>query len=220
MAAVALFIGAGVAASSIERIGAAHGRRRAADAAGRAWRSASRRRWRWCPASRGPGATIAAGMALGLRREAAARFTFLMSMPAILAAAAKEALELRGMTLGARRRRRCSPSAWRRPAVVGVLHREVLHPVPGGASARRRSPGTGLALALRRRSSGSPRGESSMWTWLRRSFITGFFVTVPLVVSVVAIVWVFRLADGLTPGSGRAAVRHARAGSGLAGHGR
>src|SRR5262249_15019264 len=29
-------------------------------------------------------------------------------------------------------------------------------------------------------------------------FITGFFVTVPLVVSVVAIVWLFRLADQLT----------------------
>jgi undecaprenyl-diphosphatase len=41
------------------------------------------------------GITIAAGMALGLRRDAAARFTFLMSIPAIVAAAAKEALELR-----------------------------------------------------------------------------------------------------------------------------
>lgn len=39
-----------------------------------------------------------------------------------------------------------------------------------------------------------------MWQWLRRSFVTGFFVTVPLVVSVVAIVWVFRWADALTSG--------------------
>jgi uncharacterized membrane protein len=38
--------------------------------------------------------------------------------------------------------------------------------------------------------------------WLRRSFITGFFVTVPLVVSVVAIVWVVRWADALTSGLG------------------
>ena len=45
------------------------------------------------------GITIAAGMALGLRRDAAARFTFLMSVPAILAAAAKETLELREMGL-------------------------------------------------------------------------------------------------------------------------
>jgi uncharacterized membrane protein len=41
-----------------------------------------------------------------------------------------------------------------------------------------------------------------MLLWLRRSFVAGFFVTVPLVVSVVAIVWVFRLADRLTSGVG------------------
>jgi uncharacterized membrane protein len=33
--------------------------------------------------------------------------------------------------------------------------------------------------------------------WLRRSFITGFFVTVPLVVSVAALVWIFQVVDGL-----------------------
>jgi uncharacterized membrane protein len=38
--------------------------------------------------------------------------------------------------------------------------------------------------------------------WFRRSFLTGFFVTVPLVVSVVAIVWVFRWLDHLTSGLG------------------
>ena len=37
-----------------------------------------------------------------------------------------------------------------------------------------------------------------MLQWLRRSFIAGFFVTVPLVVSVVALVWAFRFADGVT----------------------
>lgn len=37
-------------------------------------------------------------------------------------------------------------------------------------------------------------------SWLRRSFLTGFFVTVPLVVSVAAIVWMFRVVDGLTQG--------------------
>jgi uncharacterized membrane protein len=39
-----------------------------------------------------------------------------------------------------------------------------------------------------------------MWIWLRRTFVTGFFVVVPLVVSAVAIVWLFRWADGLTSG--------------------
>jgi len=33
--------------------------------------------------------------------------------------------------------------------------------------------------------------------WLRRSFIAGFFVTVPLFISVAAILWLFRLVDGL-----------------------
>jgi uncharacterized membrane protein len=33
-------------------------------------------------------------------------------------------------------------------------------------------------------------------SWLRRSFITGFFVTVPLVISVAAFIWIFRLVDG------------------------
>jgi uncharacterized membrane protein len=32
--------------------------------------------------------------------------------------------------------------------------------------------------------------------WLRRSFIAGFFVTVPLFVSVAALLWLFRLIDG------------------------
>ena len=35
-----------------------------------------------------------------------------------------------------------------------------------------------------------------MMQWLRRSFIAGFFVTVPLVISVAALVWIFRLVDG------------------------
>ena len=34
--------------------------------------------------------------------------------------------------------------------------------------------------------------------WLRRRFITGFFVTVPLIISVAALVWVFRVIDGFT----------------------
>jgi uncharacterized membrane protein len=39
-----------------------------------------------------------------------------------------------------------------------------------------------------------------MWQWLRRTFLTGFFVTVPLVVSVVALVWLIQFADRLTSG--------------------
>jgi uncharacterized membrane protein len=35
-------------------------------------------------------------------------------------------------------------------------------------------------------------------SWLRRSFITGFFVTVPLFISVAAFIWLFTIVDGLT----------------------
>jgi len=34
--------------------------------------------------------------------------------------------------------------------------------------------------------------------WLRRSFVAGFFVTVPLFISVAAIIWIFGIVDGLT----------------------
>ena len=34
--------------------------------------------------------------------------------------------------------------------------------------------------------------------WLRRSFITGFFVTVPLVITLTAFIWLFGIVDGLT----------------------
>ena len=34
--------------------------------------------------------------------------------------------------------------------------------------------------------------------WLRRSFIAGFFVTVPLFISIWALVWIFGIVDGLT----------------------
>lgn len=45
--------------------------------------------------------------------------------------------------------------------------------------------------------------------WLRRSFIAGFFVTVPLVISVAAFVWIFQLVDGwTTPMAERLLGRH------------
>lgn len=45
--------------------------------------------------------------------------------------------------------------------------------------------------------------------WLRRSFIAGFFVTVPLFISVAAFVWTFSIVDGLTtPMSERVFGRH------------
>lgn len=37
-----------------------------------------------------------------------------------------------------------------------------------------------------------------MLHWLRRRFITGFFVIVPLIISVAALVWIFRIIDGVS----------------------
>jgi uncharacterized membrane protein len=34
--------------------------------------------------------------------------------------------------------------------------------------------------------------------WLRRSFLAGFFVTVPLIISVAALIWIFGIIDGFT----------------------
>ena len=45
--------------------------------------------------------------------------------------------------------------------------------------------------------------------WLRRSFIAGFFVTVPLFISVAAFIWIFGVVDGLTTPLYRAAARAA-----------
>ena len=37
-----------------------------------------------------------------------------------------------------------------------------------------------------------------MMSWLRRRFVTGFFVLVPIVISIFALVWVFGVVDGFT----------------------
>src|SRR5256712_13390596 len=34
--------------------------------------------------------------------------------------------------------------------------------------------------------------------WLRRNFVAGFFVTVPLFISVAALIWIFDVVDGAT----------------------
>ena len=33
--------------------------------------------------------------------------------------------------------------------------------------------------------------------WLRRSFVAGFVVTVPLIISVFAFIWIFQVIDGV-----------------------
>jgi undecaprenyl-diphosphatase len=97
VAAIALLAGAGLL-FFIERVGR-HGRGEEALSAPGAFIVGIAQASALIPGVSRSGATIAAGMALGLRREVAARFTFLMSIPAILAAAAKKALELRDAPL-------------------------------------------------------------------------------------------------------------------------
>ena len=57
------------------------------------------------------GATLTLALFLGLRRDAAARFSFLLGVPAIAAAAAHEGLKLLRRAAAARHRRSCSSSA-------------------------------------------------------------------------------------------------------------
>jgi len=40
--------------------------------------------------------------------------------------------------------------------------------------------------------------DSAIGQWLRRRFIAGFFVTVPLVISIAALVWIFGIIDDFT----------------------
>jgi undecaprenyl-diphosphatase len=99
VAATALLLGAALLLS-IERLGP-HGKSEDALGAMGAFLVGVAQSAALIPGVSRSGATIAAGMALGLRREVAARFTFLMSIPAILAAAAKKGLELRTVPFGA-----------------------------------------------------------------------------------------------------------------------
>jgi undecaprenyl-diphosphatase len=97
IAAIALLVGA-VLLLFIERLGR-HGQSEEALGAPGAFLVGIAQSAALIPGVSRSGATIAAGMALGLRREVAARFTFLMSIPAILAAAGKKGLELRAVPL-------------------------------------------------------------------------------------------------------------------------
>lgn len=97
VAAAALAIGSGVMLVA-ERVGR---RQRAEDSL--TWRDAvvigCAQASALIPGVSRSGSTIAIGLFLGFRRDAAARFTFLLAIPAMVAAAAKEALEVRHMPL-------------------------------------------------------------------------------------------------------------------------
>ena len=136
------------------------------------------------------GATITVALFFGLRRAEAARFTFLLGIPAILGAAVLEFPDM--LEQGLRGTAPLMPFGIVRPssprAVVGYSG-EILHPLPREAFAGR------LRLVPAR---GSPAEWWCGLQWLRRSFIAGFFVTVPLFVSVAAFIWLAGVVDDLT----------------------
>src|SRR5579864_6714449 len=94
----------------------------------------------------------------------------------------------------ARRRPGDAVSDWRRHLGDRRLRRrEVLHPLSGEPLARRVR-----VVPSRARSRGHRLAAARMMQWLRRSFIAGFLVTVPLFISVVAFIMLFDVVDGLT----------------------
>ena len=152
------------------------------------------------------GATIVGGMLLGLDRPAAAEFSFFLAMPTMAAAFAHDLLEVRhNLAPDARRRDRRRIRRWRFVALVGSCVKSVsaLRRRRSGLRAVRVVPHrrSGCASTVRARSRADCDCDFRLTTptamqWLRRSFIAGFFVTVPLVISVAAFVWIFRLIDG------------------------
>ena len=39
--------------------------------------------------------------------------------------------------------------------------------------------------------------DAAVIHWMRRRFVTGFFVMVPLIISLLAVIWVFGIVDGI-----------------------
>ena len=104
------------------------------------------------------GATLTMSLLLDVQRDSAARFVFLMSLPAIVAAAAKEALDLSEVGMAGI----AGHADGRRTRGVGdrrLHHGEVFRAVPGVAFARgvrvlplraRRGDGAVVVVAVRR----------------------------------------------------------------------
>ena len=143
------------------------------------------------------GATIVGGMVMGLDRPAAAEFSFFLAMPTM--AAAFVARSAGGAaTISA-------PSAALEIAVGFVMAfiASLVVVKPFLAFVRRVRLRAVRVVSHRRSASallaalGGRVGVDAM-QWLRRSFIAGFFVTVPLFISVAAFIWIFGVVDGLT----------------------
>ena len=142
------------------------------------------------------GATIIGGLAMRLDRPAAAEFSFFVAIPTMCAAFAHEFLEVRDQLTSGRGSPKL-PSASSMAFLSSLL---IIKPFLGFV---RRSGFAPFAWYRIVAGPGADRGHlgrvgARMILWLRRRFVTGFFVLVPLVISIVALIWVFDVVDGFT----------------------
>ena len=140
------------------------------------------------------GITITVALLIGLRRAEAARFIFLLAIPAILGAAASEAPHLLKGGRGGGDRRRSSCIGILTSAIVGYAAvKFFIRYLANALAFDVYRLADRLALGCGGRDLDRP-----MMQWLRRRFLAGFFVTVPLFISVAAFIWIFGVVDGLT----------------------
>ena len=139
------------------------------------------------------GATIMGGLLARLDRPAAAEFSFFLAMPALGGAFLHDLWEVRD---------HLAPERGAEIAIGFVMAffaaLVVVKPFVRYVARSRFRP---LCVVPHRGRSGDSRGAGSgmaLMQWLRRSFLAGFFVTVPLVISVAALVWIFGIIDGFT----------------------
>ena len=148
--------------------------------------------------SPGAGATIVGGMLLGLDRRAAAEFSFFLAMPTMTAAFVHDLFEVKDH-LSAGLATEIGIGFVMAFAAAAL----VIKPFLGFVEPIGLSP---LCLVPHRRRPRADRRDcrwldpvtGTLMQWLRRRFITGFFVTVPLFITVAALVWLFGVVDGLT----------------------
>ena len=139
------------------------------------------------------GATIVGGMLMRLDRAAAAEFSFFLAMPTMVAAFVYQLLEVRASLAPDRAAE----------IAIGFVAAFVAAALRGKAVPVFRQAVGFCAIRVvphrvRDRASGGVSGGIASMQWLRRRLITGFFVTIPLVISVCALVWIFGIIDRFT----------------------
>ena len=141
------------------------------------------------------GATIVGGMMAGLDRPAAAEFSFFLAMPTMAAAFAHDLLGMRHELTAALGLEIAVGLVMAFISSLLVIRPFLVFRQAVGIRAVRMVSHRGW----RRDSRGSGRRvDAGVMSWLRRRFVTGFFVMVPLIISILALIWIFRVIDGFT----------------------